>query len=1527
MKRSVNGWMASLVVISPLLFSIANISYAQSSRVIALSAGQQHSVAVKQNGTVWAWGDNTQGQLGDGTTEQRATPVQVFDPNEPTGYLTGVTAISSGTAYGLNVIGHTLALKQNGTVWGWGNGYEGQLGDGEQVLRSAPVQVEHISDPTGYLTNIIAIGAGDVHSVAARADGTVWSWGNNGYGQLGDGSTTRRLTAVQVTGLSDVVAVAAGENHSVALKQDGTVWAWGNNSYGQLGDGYWAQRITPVQVVDPTDPSGRLTGVTAISAGGAFTLALKSDGTMRAWGFNLDGRLGDGTSGSSNWKNTPVRVVDPTDPTSYLTGIIAIACGDSHSMAVKQGGTVWTWGYNGRGQLGDGTKTNRNTPGQVPGLTQVVAVEGGYGHSLAARQDGKVWAWGGNWDGQLGDGTTDERLTPVPTLFPLQKERQLLEVRGSYFVTPGDTLSMLVQYDNTFGRTLEDVIVIFEPPPGFAYVSSTKGGIYRGDRSQVFWKLGNLTTGATGALSATFEVPPGLPNHLDLRFFALFAARNIETTINIDNYLNYDPLDVLSEREFSASEINSLLSANRDLENLFGYLTGLGYVFNGVVKQFSFSDGSTSITFVLLTAEVDGVAFLHKIGNRVFAEKYQGNTYSLLDKEGGNKWDINTGVFSTWGSWAEAQSPAKGQCILNCVTETAKDWNRYIKGYSGKYRVCVECNQSGGTDSEKCSACAQIYLLSHKEKVRRGEGGLQYGKSIERCVSDCERPETWQCTENTTLSSCHQYWGIKEDVIDSALDKIYQQKILGSSWVVRFFCKKTSSGTQWVLRVGGWNPESFEWCEVTESSTKICVDDPEPHCAESCSCPCPVNEGAFEDVNALGAVPYVCYQETLVAGAWDPNAKSVDVKGNALPGQELTYTVEYENVGEGTAYGVFILDKLDTNLDENTLAVNNGGSYSAASRLVGWDIGDVPPHGQGSVTFHVRVKNGLPSGSEIVNFADIYFPSVPQITPTNAVVNIVKTIAADPNTIETVSEAATPITLTGRDSGSNPLIYRISQTPLYGTISGTPPNIIYTSMEEFSGQDEFYYVVNNGLIDSEPARVFLKISSSPTDANPPTVVSTYPKANETDVHVDLDIFRPILRATFSEPIDAATVTPSTVTVSGGITGTVTYDEKTWTAYFTPSNAFSPSTTYTAQLTTGVRDKAGNPLASVHTWQFTTESPANIAVLLPDGGEGVSFGQGYVNLGSVDKVVSIASTGSVDLVLGTITIGGGDAGDFIRGTDTCSGKILRQFEQCTVRVSFQPASVGTKNAQLSIPSNDPDTSLLNIALVGSAVTAPPILLLQPSAGEPFSSCSAFSLPTFAWTTTGSFKSYEIQFSLDQQFGSVPAKVKAKGQNTQATLASGTWKKIVLLVGSSGGTVYWRVVGMPADKTQTTATSNVDYFVIGSPDAVGNPNLAPVNGTSPPTLSWDNNCNTKFKAWFGNRADFTEPGVKKKGFSFSDSVPADAGGVFTTLLSAGQWASIKKLIAGEGSSTIYWYVESWDPLKRYQKTGVMQFVVTQ
>jgi len=368
-------------------------------------------------GDAWAWGNNFDGQLGDSTAGRRRTPAQVLGP-EGVGFLTDVAAIAAGEV-------HSLALKADGTVWAWGGNYSGQLGDGTITQqRLTPVQVRGPGG-VGFLTDVAAIAAGFGHSLALKADGAVWAWGRNDQGQLGDGTTGQRLTPVQVRGpdgkdfLANVAALAAGSSHSLALKADGTVWAWGSNFVGQLGDGTITQRLTPVQVRGPGGVDF-LTDVAAIAAGSRHSLALKADGTAWAWGANNSGQLGDGTTTN---RFTPVQVRGPGG-VDFLTDVAAIAARQIHSLALKADGAVWAWGDNSSGQLGDGTTTNRVTPVQVLGpggvgfLTDVAAIAAGQLHSLALKADGAVWAWGFNSSGQLGDGTTTRRLTPVQVLGP-----------------------------------------------------------------------------------------------------------------------------------------------------------------------------------------------------------------------------------------------------------------------------------------------------------------------------------------------------------------------------------------------------------------------------------------------------------------------------------------------------------------------------------------------------------------------------------------------------------------------------------------------------------------------------------------------------------------------------------------------------------------------------------------------------------------------------------------------------------------------------------------------------------------------------------------------------------------------------------------------------------------------------------------------------------------------------------------------------------------------------------------------------
>lgn len=361
---SINGFWSSLLVIVILLTGYARVSSAVTTQI---AAGAYHTVSIRDDGTVWVWGDNSFGQLGDGSTTQSSAPVQVTT-------LSGmpVTAVEAG-AY------HTVALRKDGTVWTWGYNDYGQLGNGSTAQSSIPVQVSALSG-----MKMTAVAAGVYHTVALRDDGTVWVWGSNDYGQLGD-SSNWSSTPVQLTALSGMVitAVAAGDFHTVALRMNGTLWAWGGNEYGQLGNGSTTRSSFPVQV-----RTSGVTAITAVSAGFSHTLAVAEDGTAWAWGYNLCGQLGNGSTTSSN---TPVQVTG-------LSGmnVTAVSAGGVHSVALINDGSVWAWGDNSFGQLGNGDTTQSNTPVQVTNLSgmSITAVVAGDFHTLSLREDGTVLTWG-----------------------------------------------------------------------------------------------------------------------------------------------------------------------------------------------------------------------------------------------------------------------------------------------------------------------------------------------------------------------------------------------------------------------------------------------------------------------------------------------------------------------------------------------------------------------------------------------------------------------------------------------------------------------------------------------------------------------------------------------------------------------------------------------------------------------------------------------------------------------------------------------------------------------------------------------------------------------------------------------------------------------------------------------------------------------------------------------------------------------------------------------------------------------------
>jgi alpha-tubulin suppressor-like RCC1 family protein len=352
--------------------------------------------------TVRTWGVDITAELGFGATSNSLTPVQVSGM----GPGSNVIAIAAGGLY-------ALALKSDGSLWAWGHGGDGELGYGIFAGATTPVQVSGMGPGSG----VVAIAAGTSHSLALKGDGSLWAWGYNSDGQLGDGTLgaqADKSTPVQVSGMgpgSRVVAIAAGPFHTLALKSDGSIWAWGRNIEGELGDGKYAGQVTPVQV----SGMGPGSGVIAIAAGTYHSLALKKDGSVWGWGGNYRGQLG---SGGTSVERTPVQV-SGMGPGS---GVVAIAAGTAHSLALKSDGSLWAWGYNSDGQLGDGTQgaqADKSTPVQVSGMgpgSGLVSIVASDASSLALRSDGSVWAWGNNSQGELGDGTTTPRPRPVQAM-------------------------------------------------------------------------------------------------------------------------------------------------------------------------------------------------------------------------------------------------------------------------------------------------------------------------------------------------------------------------------------------------------------------------------------------------------------------------------------------------------------------------------------------------------------------------------------------------------------------------------------------------------------------------------------------------------------------------------------------------------------------------------------------------------------------------------------------------------------------------------------------------------------------------------------------------------------------------------------------------------------------------------------------------------------------------------------------------------------------------------------------------------
>lgn len=387
-----------------------------------MSGGAAESFLIDGGGTLWAWGANEFGQLGDGTTQDRSTPVRVLE---------GVLSVSAGES-------HTYAVLQDNTLWAWGRNVSDAFPNSPDLVSS--------TRPIKIMDDVASASTGVCTHLAVKTDGSLWTWGK----YVGDRTNRQRSEPVKI--MDNVTAACTGFGHSLALKGDGSLWAWGQNNDGEVGDGSGRERPTPVKVLDK---------VVCMSAGYGFSAAVRSDNTLWTWGRNWQGELADGTTWiwgpSWKWESDdpeenailqetlsawiekwgPDVSRDHSIPTQVLDHVVSVHLSNNNGYALREDQTLWAWGNNHSGDVGDGTVEDRLFP--VPVLTGVEEVSVGWDHVLARRTFGALWTWGANVSGQLGNGESLFYGNYVPrfSAFPIQVMTDV-DTRTPSLTSPAD---------------------------------------------------------------------------------------------------------------------------------------------------------------------------------------------------------------------------------------------------------------------------------------------------------------------------------------------------------------------------------------------------------------------------------------------------------------------------------------------------------------------------------------------------------------------------------------------------------------------------------------------------------------------------------------------------------------------------------------------------------------------------------------------------------------------------------------------------------------------------------------------------------------------------------------------------------------------------------------------------------------------------------------------------------------------------------------------------------------------------------
>ncbi len=759
-----------------------------------------------------------------------------------------------------------------------------------------------------------------------------------------------------------------------------------------------------------------------------------------------------------------------------------------------------------------------------------------------------------------------------------------VEVVGRSIFVPGSRQTYAISYRNNTVTSINNAVLVAFLPDFAQYTGNDGTGYHWVNRKQVYWRLGTLPPGETGIVAVTVEYDWGIPFGTRDSILAALAGSNAPNDLVIlQDYLTYTPPTVISRGELTQVEVDVLRAGNPELDQLYNSALAAGFVWTDAVEEVR-SDGTqqTMVNLLRLTPQLahqtifvspDGVSTRivdresYRVGSTGDILLYDPQTEDWTPQGGG-------GLFSAViPTSANDCDKSFGDCMKNCVQKTVRsriaDFFIPLMGISESVNDCLAAKNGDDIALVNCSKTVFKKIPGYEEGVDLGVCNTQC--QADPCSNDC----------NTT-----------GDVYDCDNDSFpYGWAGIGTKTVKR--CN-TETGLYYAT----------ETQAVCAGGEKCVMVGGVPSC-RNCSTGLASSAGVQSEL-ILFSVDAPSEDGASSGGcsecqpAQDPNAK-LGVEGSVAPGQELTYTVQYENEGAGEAYGVFVIDTLAEVFDETTLSLGAGGRYLGATRTILWDVGTLAPNGepgsQGEFTFRVRLRSDLPAGTVVTNQAVVYFPSVPEITPTNAVANIVQPLAGTDQELEVTSGQSLAITLSGHSASGSPLDYSVVSLPEYGTLSGISPNLTYTPRADFTGQDALYFTVSDGIETSQPARVAIRVLPNPNDSTPPVLTGSRP-ADGAQVSFtsqvrgqegSIPLYAPAIQADFSEVIGAGSLTAQAVRLTGPtgevVAISVASDPSTRSVWVMPQELLKSGATYTLRLAPPLADEMGNEITQTYNITF------------------------------------------------------------------------------------------------------------------------------------------------------------------------------------------------------------------------------------------------------------------------------------------------------------------------------------------------------